>query len=69
MTCKKCLQVMDIPFGYEPTDYCHDCAQSLLSEAIEILECYASCYDGCTCGDGWNHEPARSFIGTLNNNE
>ncbi len=24
----------------------------------EALEYYASCSDGCTCGDGWNHTVA-----------
>ena len=23
-----------------------------------VLEGYAQCSDGCSCGDGWSHEPA-----------
>lgn len=28
----------------------------------EALKSYASCCDGCTCGDGWDHEPAQSAL-------
>lgn len=28
----------------------------------EALQGYAECGDGCTCGDGWSHEPARAAL-------
>ena len=31
-------------------------------DLLEALEGYAECSDGCTCGDGWSHEPARAVI-------
>jgi hypothetical protein len=29
---------------------------------IEALRGYAECCDGCTCGDGWSHDAARSAL-------
>ncbi len=31
----------------------------------EALENYATCCDGCTCGDGWNHDVARAALARL----
>lgn len=28
----------------------------------EALRSYASCSDGCTCGDGWSHDVAREAL-------
>ena len=28
----------------------------------EALQVYASCSDGCTCGDGWNHDTAKQAL-------
>lgn len=28
----------------------------------EALENYATCCDGCTCGDGWDHDVARAAL-------
>lgn len=28
----------------------------------EALRVYAECGDGCTCGDGWGHGPAREAL-------
>lgn len=33
-----------------------------LPELVEALRGYAACRDGCTCGDGWSHEPAREAL-------
>ena len=33
-----------------------------LVTAIRALEAYAECGDGCTCGDGWSHEPAKDAL-------
>ncbi len=29
----------------------------------EALKTYATCSDGCTCGDGWSHDLARWALG------
>lgn len=29
-----------------------------LALAVRTLESYEQCGDGCTCGDGWSHNPA-----------
>lgn len=31
----------------------------------EALESYATCSDGCTCGDGWSHNPAKETLTAL----
>jgi hypothetical protein len=28
----------------------------------EALRSYATCSDGCTCGDGWSHDAAREAL-------
>ena len=28
----------------------------------EALKTYAECSDGCTCGDGWSHDPAQAAL-------
>ena len=28
----------------------------------EALKTYAECSDGCTCGDGWSHDPAQATL-------
>lgn len=32
------------------------------SGALEALECYAACSDGCTCGDGCDHDTAQGAL-------
>jgi hypothetical protein len=35
--CHSCQVWMDIPFDSEPTKFCHDCAQTKLLDAEELL--------------------------------
>ena len=35
------------------------------AECVETLEHYAACSDGCTCGDGWDHEQARETLARI----
>ena len=37
----------------------------LLAPIMDALEHYAVCGDGCTCGDGWNHDVAREALAQL----
>ena len=32
------------------------------AELIAALQEYATCGDGCTCGDGWSHDIARAAL-------
>jgi hypothetical protein len=40
--------------------------RELLEKAKAALENYASCCDGCNCGDGFSHNPAREVLNELN---
>ena len=49
---------------------CHAMAQrnalqAIQAEAVEVLEEYATCSDGCTCGDGWSHDSAKALLAKL----
>ena len=37
LECRNCNQSMTIEDGMDLTDYCHDCAQKILVEALELL--------------------------------
>ena len=39
-----------------------------LEIARDALEDYASCSDGCTCGDGWSHDSAKEALAAIDNN-
>ena len=40
----------------------YDSSQATIRELVEALEGYATCGDGCTCGDGWDHSSAKRAI-------
>ena len=39
-------------------------AKALL-RAMDALDGYAGCCDGCTCGDGWGHDSARAALADI----
>lgn len=47
-----------------------DCGRGWLSpdkarKLREVLKHYATCSDGCTCGDGWSHEMAKEALALM----
>jgi hypothetical protein len=45
--------------------YCYFCfaqAEATIRGLVEVLKGYATCGDGCTCGDGWDHASAERAI-------
>ena len=37
-------------------------ARDEVARLREALKTYAECSDGCTCGDGWSHDPAQATL-------
>lgn len=39
--------------------------EAQVEKARKGLERYAFCCDGCTCGDGWDHDAAQEALAAL----
>jgi hypothetical protein len=54
-----CAEVDNGPACSAAITHLHGYTGSLKS----ALQGYATCHEGCTCGDGWSHSPAREVLG------
>ena len=54
--------ILDLYQGIFDVCAIHESELTTLREQVKVLRealgSYAECCDGCTCGDGWNHDIA-----------